>query len=128
MASLLNLDALRHDLRQHNLIDTGTREAPPKARPVPPDVPPEERVRRTYDGRFNDLSDPEMGAVGASFGRNMAPVDPAADWMEPNPVTVSERLMKREHFIPATTLNVLAAAWIQFQVHDWVAHARQAPG
>lgn len=128
MASLLNLDALRFDLRQRNLIDTGAREAPPKARPVPPDLAPEERIRRTYDGRHNDLSDPEMGAVGASFGRNMAPVDPAADWMEPNPVTVSDQLMKREHFIPATTLNVLAAAWIQFQVHDWVAHARKTLG
>ncbi|KAH0128739.1 heme peroxidase, partial [Aureobasidium melanogenum] len=25
-------------------------------------------------------------------------------------------------FKPATTLNLLAAAWIQFQVHDWVFH------
>jgi len=25
-------------------------------------------------------------------------------------------------------LNVLAAAWIQFQVHDWVSHARHALG
>ena len=38
MASLLNLDALRYELRQKNLIDTGTREAPPQARAVPPDV------------------------------------------------------------------------------------------
>ena len=128
MASLLNLDALRHELRQKNLIDTSAREAPPKARPVPPDIAPEDRIRRSYDGRYNDLSDPDMGAAGASFGRNMTPVDPTADWTEPNPVTVSEQLMKREHFIPATTLNVLAAAWIQFQVHDWVAHARKVLG
>jgi len=110
MASLLNLDALRHELRQQNLIDTSPGEAPPTARPVPPDAAPEDRIRRSYDGRFNDLSDPGLGAVGTSFGRNMAPVDPGANWSEPNPVTVSEQLMKREHFIPATTLNILAAA------------------
>ena len=32
--------------------------------------------------------------------------------------------MTRDTFIPAKSLNVLAAAWIQFQVHDWVNHAR----
>lgn len=127
MASLLNLDALRHDLRQRNLIDTETRDAPPKARPVPAEHPAEDRIRRTYDGRGNDLSDPEMGAVGAAFGRNM-PLTSDPDPDEPNPVTVSDQLMRREHFIPATTLNVLAAAWIQFQVHDWVAHARRKLG
>ena len=31
-------------------------------------------------------------------------------------------------FLPARSLNVLAAAWIQFQVHDWVDHARYPPG
>ena len=30
--------------------------------------------------------------------------------------------MTRDEFIPATTLNVLAAAWIQFEVHDWFSH------
>ena len=128
MASLLNLDSLRHDLRQHNLIDTENREATPAARPVPADIPAEDRIRRTYDGRINDLSAPEMGALGTAFGRNMPPVTDGADWRDPNPVTVSDRLMRREHFIPATTLNVLAAAWIQFQVHDWVAHARKVLG
>jgi Animal haem peroxidase/Catalase len=128
MMSLLNLDALRHDLRTENLIDTERREAPPRARPVPPEVNAEHRVRRTYDGRFNDLSDPEMGAVGASFGRNMPVVTDSSQLDDPNPVLVCDQLMRRKHFIPATTLNVLAAAWIQFQVHDWVAHARKPLG
>lgn len=30
--------------------------------------------------------------------------------------------MTRKEFIPATTLNLLAAAWIQFQTHDWFVH------
>ena len=36
--------------------------------------------------------------------------------------------MDRKAFIPAQSLNILAAAWIQFQVHDWVAHARRRLG
>lgn len=43
-------------------------------------------------------------------------------------MTVSRRLLYRESFLPATSLNVLAAAWIQFQVHDWVNHRRHKPG
>jgi hypothetical protein len=30
--------------------------------------------------------------------------------------------MARDAFIPARTLNLLAAAWIQFQTHDWFSH------
>ena len=33
--------------------------------------------------------------------------------------------MRRGEFIPATSLNLLAAAWIQFQTHDWFAHGRE---
>jgi Animal haem peroxidase/Catalase len=126
--SLLNLDAFRHTLRWKNLIDTQPREAPPKARPVPPPIPEPERMARTYDGSYNDLSDPEMGKVGATFGRNLKPVYRPDLFNEPNPVTVSRQLLYRETFIPAKSLNILAAAWIQFQVHDWVAHARHKPG
>ena len=126
--SLLNLDALRHTLRHSNLIDTQPREAPPRARPLPAPIGEDDRVYRTFDGRNNDLSDPQMGAVGATFGRNMAPVLDPAWFNEPNPITVSRELMHRKSFIPARSLNVLAAAWIQFQVHDWVAHARRKLG
>jgi hypothetical protein len=31
-------------------------------------------------------------------------------------------LLARTEFQPATTLNLLAAAWIQFEVHDWFSH------
>ncbi len=127
--SLLNLDALRHQLRLENLVDTEPREAPPAARAVPEPAPAAARIYRTYDGRFNDLSAPAMGAARQSaFGRNM-PAQLRPDlFNEPNPVTVSQALMTRHAFIPATTLNVLAAAWIQFQVHDWVAHKRYPLG
>ena len=125
---VLNLDVIRHTLRRRNLIDTEHAEAPPVARPVPAPATEEDRVRRTFDGTGNDLSAPRMGAVGATFGRNMAPDFRPDRFDEPNPVTVSERLLYRERFIPARTLNVLAAAWIQFQVHDWVNHARHRLG
>lgn len=42
--------------------------------------------------------------------------------MHPNPRLISERLLARDKFKPATIVNLLAAAWIQFQVHDWAQH------
>ncbi|WP_447036445.1 peroxidase family protein [Streptomyces sp. DSM 118878] len=128
-ASLLNLVFLRKTLRRLNLIDTDVHEAPPRAVPVPT-PPPDERLRtsRSYDGTYNDLSKPQMGAVGAAFGRNLKPVHRPDLFDVPNPVEVSRRLLYRDTFLPATSLNVLAAAWIQFQVHDWVDHRRHKPG
>ncbi len=127
---LLNLEAFRHVLRSENLIDTEPAdEGPPTARPVPPAPPGEEvRVARSVDGTANDLSSPAMGAVGATFGRNLTPDFRPDLFDEPNPVEVSRQLLYREHFIPARSLNLLAAAWIQFQVHDWVNHARHPLG
>ena len=127
--ALLNLEVFRHVLRKENLLDTELREAPPSARPVPPAAPDEKlRVSRTPDGFGNDLSDPKMGAVGTAFGRNIRPQYRPDLFDQPNPVTVSQQLLYREQFIPARSLNLLAAAWIQFQVHDWVAHPRHPLG
>ena len=122
--SLLNLAGFRHILRRHNLIDTEVHEASPKARPVP--RPPDEADRRwrNLEGRSNDLSEPGMGAVGATFGRNLRPDNRPELYNEPNPIIVSQELLLREAFLPARSLNLLAAAWIQFQVHDWVFHER----
>ncbi|MEV7614239.1 peroxidase family protein [Streptomyces sp. NPDC089799] len=126
---LLNLMAFRQELRRSNLIDTDVHEAPPTASPEPPPPVDEElRVRRSYDGSYNDLSAPRMGAVGAVFGRNLKPVHRPDLHDTPNPVTVSRELLHRDVFVPARSLNVLAAAWIQFQVHDWVNHRRHPVG
>lgn len=125
---LLNLDALRDQLRRHNLIDTEPVEAPPAVRPLPPPAPPEEmRIARSFSGEWNDLSVPKMGAVGATFGRNLAP-DFKQSLEEPNPILLARALLDRKAFLPARSLNLLAAAWIQFQVHDWVNHAREKLG
>jgi hypothetical protein len=126
---LLNLQAFRQVLRRRNLIDTEVREAPPAARPVPPAPSETVRVWRTFDGSFNDLSAPTMGAAHAStFGRNLEFDHRPHLFNEPNPIVVSQELLYREVFLPARSLNLLAAAWIQFQVHDWVSHARHPLG
>jgi len=69
-----------------------------------------------------------MGKVGTAFGRNLRPQYLPHLLDTPNPVIVSRELLYREHFIPASSLNVLAAAWIQFQVHDWVQHGHYPLG
>ena len=35
---------------------------------------------------------------------------------------VSRELLTRASFVPATSLNMLAAAWIQFMTRDWFSH------
>lgn len=126
---LLNIEAIRTVLRTRNLFDSQVREAPPQARPVPPAPPGEDvRVERTFDGSSNDLSAPEMGSVGSAFGRNLRPELRPDLFDEPSPITVSQQLLHRDSFLPARSLNLLAAAWIQFQVHDWVDHARYPLG
>ncbi|MEU2790451.1 peroxidase family protein [Streptomyces sp. NPDC007100] len=126
--SLLNLVALRQALRRFNLIDTEVPEAPPRAVPVPETVDEGARTARTYDGSSTDLSEPRMGAIGSTFGRNLRPVyRPDLD-IVPNPVTTARELLHRTAFRPASSLNILAAAWIQFQVHDWVNHRRYKTG
>jgi hypothetical protein len=126
---LLNIEALRYVLRARNLFDSEVREAPPQARPVPPAPPGEDvRVERTFDGTSNDLSAPEMGSVGSAFGRNLRPELRPDLFDEPSPIAVSQQLLHRDAFLPARSLNLLAAAWIQFQVHDWVDHARYPLG
>lgn len=125
LLGLGNLIALRDELRTHNLHDTRT----PGALAAAAEATDEQRRFRSADGSFNDLADPEMGRAGTRFARN---VPLARAWpeelpalMQPNPREISRRLMRRETFTPATTLNLVAAAWIQFQTHDWFAHGRE---
>jgi hypothetical protein len=123
----VNLAMYRRQLRRENLHDTSKPVAPV----WPPQVESRFLVSRASDGRFNDLAYPAMGASGTRFGRNV-PLDhafpgPPSSILEPNPREISERLLARTQFAPAATLNLLAAAWIQFQVHDWINHAVAGP-
>ena len=138
---------LRRELRAHNLYasphdvpDSAENRVTPDPTLDPHPLGPWEpayRDSRSPDGSYNDLSDPAMGMNGMQFGRNFPPADtvtagrPAGDPAAgvPNPRDVSNLLLARPTgpdgrpaFTPATSLNLLAAAWIQFQNHGWFAH------
>ena len=134
-----NLVVFRFIMRMRNLYDTSrlVREfqVDPRNRPPLP-WEPQFQFQRTVDGSFNDLGSPCMGRAGAPFGRNVPPnrlTRPQAAAIvgelgapgNPTPREVSRLLLTRDRFRPATSLNVLAAAWIQFQVHDWFNHKRK---
>jgi len=145
--AILNLDGLREVLRAKNLHNTSDIPVSNPAglrRPVA--YRPEYLHSREPDGWYNDLNKPAMGSAsvneknpadtsdftlsspGARFGRNipLSEVDPERDGglLEPDPRDISNDLLSRSRggFKPATGLNLLAAAWIQFQVHDWFNH------
>ncbi len=123
-----NLIALRVELRQHNLYDTdGDLTHPKESCPFHPG--PGATTLRTPNGTLNDLQHPAMGCRYSRFGRNMStkrPVTSEPHILHPNPLVVSQRLLARKEFKPATSLNLLAAAWIQFQVHDWFGHENES--
>src|SRR5436190_592589 len=123
----LNLLSLRLDLRDMNLFDTSM-----PIRKHGLEEPPEEvRTARRPDGKWNDLNDPDMGSTGTAFTRNIDPKrikpEKAPRLHDPSARKVSLDLMTRHEFQPATTLNVLAAAWIQFENHNWFFHGRGDP-
>jgi hypothetical protein len=120
---LLTLMGLRTKLRESNLYDTSSAPADqPKPRGS------RYLIARSIDGTYNDLANPTMGSAGTRFGRNV-PVEltyPENEWalLRPNPRTVSRELLTRHEFQPATTLNLLAAAWLQFMIRDWFSHGK----
>ena len=121
---VLTLVGLRTRLRERNLYDTGAGGARAAANGGSPDA-------RTADGSYNDLDSPTMGMIGARFGRNV-PLERTypeelPGLLEPNPRVVSRELLTRDEFKPATIVNVLAGAWLQFEVHDWFSHGKNLP-
>ena len=119
------LIGVRTVLRQKNLHDPSTVVPIVNAAPVP-ERTPAHLVGRSVDGTYNDLDFPDMGRAGARFGRNI-PLDAvlpvtAEQLMEPSPRVVSRRLMTRSTFLPAESVNTLAAAWLQFMIRDWFTH------
>jgi hypothetical protein len=125
--STLNLLSLRLDLRDMNLFDTSE-----KLKEEATEEPPREALTaRRPDGKWNDLKDSEMGSTGSSFTRNIDPkrIKPENPprLYDPSPREVSLELMTRDTFKPAASLNILAAAWIQFENHNWFFHGRGEP-
>ncbi len=143
--AVFNLGALRVVLREFNLHDTsGIPVTNAAGLAMIPAFAPADLVRRNLDGFYNDLAKPAMGSAsdpsltdagsmfftrsnpGARFGRNV-PLDqafpePEPALLTPSPRLVSNELLARRTFIPAPSLNYLAAAWIQFETHDWFNH------
>jgi hypothetical protein len=123
---IFNLDALRIELRQNNLQDgyaSGSAQGNAADEPL---TSARFKVARNSDGKFNSTVMPLMGCAGMRFGRNVprtyTPKPTEAEMMTPNPRMLSNIFNTRTEFIPATTLNLFAAAWIQFQTHDWFGH------
>ena len=118
--AILVLVGLRMTLRRKNLFDTtgvkvgwGPEEA----------LPPDRLMSRPVDGRGTDPVHPEIGAANTRFGRNVPISDTyAKPETVPNPRLISNELLARRKMIEATTLNLLVAPWIQFEVHDWMSH------
>ena len=123
-AGLAVLIGVRTILRQQNLHDPST--VVPRNGPTAPPRTPDHLVNRSVDGSHNDLDFPDMGMAGARFGRNI-PLDKVQpvtreQLMEPSPREVSRKLMTRTTFLPAESVNTLAAAWLQFMIRDWFSH------
>jgi hypothetical protein len=140
---LLNLIEVRETLRAQNLhdtneIDRGHGGPAPAGFPVDGAAANSNGVfadsrslrSRSADGSYNDLESPRMGMAGTRFGRNIPlaeiRVPTPSELIAPNPRTVSEALLARRMFVPATSLNVMAAAWIQFMTRDWFSHGENA--
>ncbi|WP_416398628.1 peroxidase family protein [Allohahella sp. A8] len=128
MGALLVLGSERTNLLENNMFDM-EQWAKHNANLV---CDERSLTARTVDGTCNILENPAEGSVYRRFGRN---VDPVSVWAEnnagtlltPNPREVSNVLMARgDEFKPATSLNFIAAAWIQFMVHDWFDHGPQS--
>ena len=150
---VINLAALREVLRAENLHNTSdipvTR---PEGLEKTPPMQAEYLISRQEDGYYNDLTKPAMGSSsantddetnssdftkanpGARFGRNvpLSEVGPlkSETITEPSPRVISNELLARPagKVTPATSLNLLAAAWIQFQTHDWFNHGTPVKG
>ena len=126
----MNVLAFREVLRRENLHDTSGQRLVTASDSVRCDA--HAHYSRISEGTCNDLQLPAMGSAGQRFGRNV-PLqhtfpEKEPTLLTPNPRVISRRLLTRETFVPADTLNLLAAAWIQFQTHDWFSHAKSDKG
>ena len=129
---ILTLAYMRDELNRRRLID-----AYPKgsltAFQAPNQVPPAGvESFRTADGSWNNLENPMEGAAGTRFSRNVetGAIRPEreARLLTPSPREVSRVLLTRGPTMKeAPFLNLLSAAWIQFQTHDWVSHGDNLP-
>ncbi len=88
---------------------------------------------RTADGSYFDQNDPAMAKAGSRFNhlrKPDGPPNPEWDKMDPNPMVVSEKLMKRDRDANGEPIikEIPANSWfvqIQDQLHDWFNHEQE---
>jgi tetratricopeptide (TPR) repeat protein len=124
---VLTLAHMRDKLNKNNLVNTYPQGSLTGFQQTGQTPPQGVTHFRTADGSWNNLSNPKEGAAGTRFLRNVRPgatLPEAADQlMTPNPREISRKLLTREGDMPTVPfLNLLAAAWIQFENHDWISH------
>jgi hypothetical protein len=64
-----------------------------------------------------------LSNIGRNIPLNAIKKD-ECDMGTPNPRKISRTLLQRKSFIPATSINILVVAWIQFMNHDWFNHGK----
>ncbi|WP_413802879.1 peroxidase family protein [Streptomyces iranensis] len=122
---LLNPAALGRTLRRLGLVEVDDApEAPQRPAPAgglsPAPAGKRPRVARSYDGPTGDPAVARRDVAGAASGRGPAPLHRPDLIHVPHPATVAGELLHRARFRPATSLNVLSAAWLHLQSPDWV--------
>lgn len=127
LLGILTLAYMREQMNKNNLKTTYPVHALVGFHP--PGVRPPQGVThfRTADGSWNNLSDPKEGAAGTRFPRNVSvsSIQPETGdlLMSPDPRKVSLELLTRQGPMKEVPfLNLLAAAWINFENHDWIDH------
>lgn len=124
---ILLLAYMRNLLNRKNLFNTYTTRKKNNIN-ASLEAPNQNTIRfRTINGSFNNLNNPMEGAAGTRFQRNVSPAASNSIKSDhlyfPNPRTISLELLKRQGPMKEVPfLNMLAAAWIQFQNHDWISH------
>ena len=125
--AILTLAYMRDELNRRNLRDTYPKEALTGFQLRHQTPPAGVESFRTANGSWNNLQNPMEGAAGTRFSRNVEnkAIRPESGerLLSPSPREVSRKLLTRGDTMKEVLfLNLLAAAWIQFQTHDWVSH------
>ncbi|VFQ91930.1 unnamed protein product [Cuscuta campestris] len=114
---LIYLGIRRHLNQEYNLFNVG--KTPAGVRFDPANYP-----YRTSDGKYNDPFNEGTGEELSFFGRNLLPAA-GHERTKPHPAVVAAKLLARRNSVVIDTgkqFNVIAAAWIQFMIHDWMDH------
>ncbi|KAI8799784.1 heme peroxidase [Cladochytrium replicatum] len=106
-------------------LDAITVAAVPELGPtnntVRPPGHPKENTIRTDSGIGNNLGSCPVGGIGQPFGRNTI-VNAHVNLGTPDPSYAARKLLTRDSFKGADSVNLFVAAWIQFLIHDLFDH------